>query len=282
MKTFLLTLVLVFHLCAGTYDYSYDVRDTNKTKVELDFFMYGKFEEIIRFDMLRFEYLNQMEQASKKELRLIVKTINKYLDNGKKIRIKLIGHTNEPTDDKNENIVDSDTYANHFLNLFRNKLDTKDSEARAYDYVKYVKNRLVNSGIDSNLIMESRRGDDMAFTDETYESANLSNRVMVTIYVDASSSINQDDNDSDGVKNRLDKCLDTKENIKVDKYGCPLDTDKDGVYDYKDKCSSSPKGIKVDEYGCAPDTDGDGVYDYEDRCFYTPKNVDVDLKGCEL
>jgi OmpA-OmpF porin, OOP family len=50
-----------------------------------------------------------------------------------------------------------------------------------------------------------------------------------------------------------DKCpTSTPIGVKVDKYGCPLDTDKDGVPDYLDKCPGTPAGVKVDQDGCPP------------------------------
>ena len=89
----------------------------------------------------------------------------------------------------------------------------------------------------------------------------------------------------------LEKCLESKHyalrdetpaGIKVDQWGCPLDTDGDGVPDHLDKCPGTPKGVKVDERGCPLDTDGDGVPDYRDRCPGTPEGVAVDCYGCPL
>ena len=31
--------------------------------------------------------------------------------------------------------------------------------------------------------------------------------------------------------------------LKVDEFGCPLDSDSDGVPDYLDKCNNTPKNI---------------------------------------
>jgi hypothetical protein len=50
-----------------------------------------------------------------------------------------------------------------------------------------------------------------------------------------------------------DKCPETPTGVKVDKYGCPVDTDEDGVPDYLDKCSGTSKGVKVDRDGCPLD-----------------------------
>lgn len=73
------------------------------------------------------------------------------------------------------------------------------------------------------------------------------------------------DSDNDGVPDNYDnrhdftipqyydKCpTSTPIGVKVDKYGCPLDSDGDGVPDYLDKCPGTPAGVKVDKDGCPP------------------------------
>jgi len=74
------------------------------------------------------------------------------------------------------------------------------------------------------------------------------------------------DADGDGVADKDDKCPDTPKGVKVDAFGCPLDTDKDGVIDSLDKSPNTPDGIDVDKDGRPIDTDGDGVADYLDKC----------------
>jgi outer membrane protein OmpA-like peptidoglycan-associated protein len=74
------------------------------------------------------------------------------------------------------------------------------------------------------------------------------------------------DADGDGVADKDDKCPDTPKGVKVDAFGCPLDTDKDGVHDGIDKCPGTPAGVVVDKDGCPIDTDGDGTPDYLDDC----------------
>ena len=102
------------------------------------------------------------------------------------------------------------------------------------------------------------------------------------------------DSDKDGVPDNYDnrhnfatpqyydKCpTTTPAGVKVDKYGCPLDTDGDGVPDYLDKCPDTPAGVKVNKDGCPLDTDGDGVTDeHPDKCPDTPAGVKVDADGC--
>ena len=90
------------------------------------------------------------------------------------------------------------------------------------------------------------------------------------------------DTDGDGIADYLDKCPNTPKDVKIDKYGCPLDSDKDGVPDYSDLCSDTPPGISVDAYGCPFDLDADGVPDYKDKCPNTPAGITIDSKGCPL
>ncbi len=42
----------------------------------------------------------------------------------------------------------------------------------------------------------------------------------------------------------------TPSGIKVDEFGCPIDSDKDGVPDYLDECPGTPQGAPVDKKGC--------------------------------
>ncbi len=102
------------------------------------------------------------------------------------------------------------------------------------------------------------------------------------------------DSDKDGVPDNYDnrhnfatpqyydKCpTTTPAGVKVDKYGCPLDSDGDGVPDYLDKCPEAKPGVKVDKDGCPLDSDGDGVADdHPDKCPGTPAGVKVDADGC--
>lgn len=73
----------------------------------------------------------------------------------------------------------------------------------------------------------------------------------------------EDDGDGDGISDRLDKCPETAQGVKVDNKGCPLDGDGDGVMDYLDKC---PGLIGLASTNGCPDTDKDGVADDEDQC----------------
>jgi hypothetical protein len=67
-------------------------------------------------------------------------------------------------------------------------------------------------------------------------------------------SIENADDDEDGVKNIEDLCANTPAGAPVDASGCPLDSDKDGVPDYRD-AETSPDSAMVDANGVAIDPD---------------------------
>ncbi len=92
------------------------------------------------------------------------------------------------------------------------------------------------------------------------------------------------DDDLDGVPNRLDRCPRTPRNVAVNSRGCPPDSDRDGVIDALDACRGTPWGVGVDKRGCplTRDADGDGVEDNADRCPETAKGVATDQTGCPL
>ncbi len=263
MKPILLSLVCSFSLYAGTYDDSYSpLMDQNASAMmKTDFFMNGDFKQIKRFDMLWFDG-DSLSSEYKNHLKEIINNIKETSSKGEKVLITVIGHTNEPTDDMNEVSVQSRAYASKIERWFRYSLNSKDSMEKSKKYALKIQDALVDGGIDKNVtVVEYRAGKDMFFTDATTQGRDLSNRVMVTMYV-----LNSQEKDSDG----------------------------DGVLDSKDKCPNTPKGVAVDDQGCpiivAPvvsnvaliDSDGDGVADSLDKCPDTPKGVAVDINGCPL
>lgn len=277
---YLLALLLAFPLFAGTYDYDYEIKSKEtSSKTTLDAFMYGEFKEIVRFDMLSFED-KQLNEDNKTHYDTIVKTIKDYKEKGEDIHVKIIGHTNEPTDNHNEIVSDSKTYADSVIKWFSYSLDSNKSKTISRDYAKNIQDKFVKDGINEEItVLEYRAGNDKAFSDGTCKGRELSNRVMVTIYVSFPNDI---DSDKDGVFDSKDKCPGTPRGSAVDSFGCPIDSDKDGVIDYKDACPKTPLGVKVDKKGCPLDSDGDGVVDYKDLCPNTPKGVTIDPNGCAL
>ncbi len=279
-KMIILPLILSTTLFSGTYDESYSLLSSKKPQEKnLNTYMDGNFEEIIRFDDILFSE-NGVDETSNKIVDEAIERIKKYTRDTKTIKITLIGHTDRPTDDKNEQTIDSVTYANNIQNMFRYSLNENNSTKISKDYANVLKNKLVDSNISKDILfVEYRGGKDLAYSGDESEDRDLSNRVMVTLYVTEPVDI---DSDRDGVFDNFDRCPNTPRLSKVDKYGCPIDSDKDGVLDYKDRCAKTPKGVKVDRNGCPVDSDGDGIVDYKDKCQDTEEGFNVDPNGCPL
>lgn len=280
-KLLILALLCAQLLNAGTYEDNYSVKqDTNKTQIANDnSFMSGEFEEIVRFDMIHMDGDAPCEK-SQKVLSDAIAQIKSYLESGKNIKVTIIGHTQEVTDDINEVTIDSDTYANRMQNWFRSSLTSKQSNEKSLQYALQIEQIMQDNNITSEVLeLESRSGDDLGFSGGTDAGRALSERVMVTMYVMGPVDI---DSDRDGVFDRLDKCPATPRGSKVDRDGCPVDSDGDRVLDFKDRCPETPQGVAVDAQGCPLDSDRDGIVDYKDKCPDTPYGIIVDPKGCPL
>lgn len=69
----------------------------------------------------------------------------------------------------------------------------------------------------------------------------------------------------------------------VDFYSMMLaDSDGDGVNDFDDQCAQTPEGVKVDEFGCPIDSDTDVIADYRDKEENTPVGNIVTTEGVTL
>jgi outer membrane protein OmpA-like peptidoglycan-associated protein len=236
-----------------------------------DEFFKGSFEEIIRFDMLHFDSNGTLDEKSENNFKKIIDKVDALKKESYQMKITAIGH-----------MYKADEYYPPVMNLEMNdNKDDNSSKDRSQEYVDLIYKKLLDNGVQKDIIYKySKRGKFLAFSDETKQSADLSNRVMLTLYVLQKSDV---DSDNDGVLDKDDRCTGTRKGIAVDKNGCPLDSDKDGIVDYKDRCPNTPfEGIKVDKYGCAIDSDHDGVADYKDTCKDTPLHIKVDPRGCPL
>lgn len=235
-----------------------------------DSFFQNDFQQIIRFEMLHFNKEGILDEKSAKTLDAAIKRIQK-IEKSSSINVTLVEHIYKAADYYPKHIKNSLTYVNKL----------KGSDDTNATYAKKIEKRLMDSGIErAKLYLYNKRGEILAFTDEMPESAALSNRVMLSIYVLKPEDI---DSDKDGVFDRFDRCVGTPRGSKVDKNGCPVDSDHDGVLDYKDKCPNTPpKGVTVDAHGCPLDSDKDGVVDYKDKCENTPRGINVDPHGCPL
>jgi adhesin transport system outer membrane protein len=206
-----------------------------------------KYKKIVRFDAVEFKN-SKLDKDGKKRVQNIASIIKKHIDSGDKLFVTVIGHTDEPTDDANEQSIKPDIYATKLEDAFRYKLSTGDSFKLSAEYAKSVKNLLVKDGVNKGLISTSHEGGfDKGYTDATKEGRELSNRVMVTMYI---KKPKPKDSDKDGVFDKSDKCKNTPIGVKVDKVGCAIDSDRDGVADYRDKCKNTPAGFKVSSDGC--------------------------------
>ena len=280
MKKFILApLLLTASLSAievNTYKDNYRVTDVNESiKANDNIFMQGDFEQIIRYGMINMDDEDNLQSIVDKA----VKRAEEIIDEGKKIKVSIIGHT-QTVISRDEKLIDSDVYANAIQNWFRSDFDENSSREISQNYAKVVEQKMLDANLPEDIFYtENRGGLDQGFSEGTAEGEDLSNRVMVTLYV---YKLNDIDSDRDGVFDRLDKCPNSPRGTAVDKDGCPIDSDGDGVLDYKDQCPKTPKGVAVDKKGCPLDSDKDGVYDYKDKCPKTPLGLKVDLNGCPL
>jgi len=253
VKLLLVTLLLGASLHSGTYDDSYTVfnqTDVNKT-MNTSKFMDGNFEEIVRFDAITPIATDELSEESKKRLFEVSQKVKLYLEDGKRIELTVIGHSSEVAEGGGDS---------------------------SYQYAMDVFNALADRNVSKEIMsLESRQAQDMGYSDATTTGKELSNRVMVSIYVHQE---NDKDSDKDGVYDQYDRCPNTPLGVTVDKHGCPIDSDKDGVADYIDKCPDTPLGYRVDSDGCPIDSDGDGVSNYIDLCPDTSKKLRVDPNGC--
>lgn len=190
--------------------------DSDTTK---NYFFDNNFDEIIRFEPILFN-TKELDDKSKKSLDKISQKIDFYKDAKRNFHISIIGHTKSTTDDKNEKKIDSDTYANKIQNIFRDTFDQNASIHLSKSYAQKVKQYLIGKNIDDKIIsLEYRGGLDSAYSNETAQSRSLSNRVMVTLYIDENLDL-----DDDGVPNSKDYCPNTKKGVIVAKNGCKFKT----------------------------------------------------------
>ncbi|MFK5936894.1 MAG: OmpA family protein [Sulfurimonas sp.] len=240
-KMLLASLLLGVALNAGTYDDTYTVLQSSSKMLKKndDRFMQGEFQEIVRFDMINFNDIN-VTKDSKKVLENVVQKIKTYIDDKQSIKVTIIGHTNAQTDDANELSIDSKVYANQIQNHYAYSLDKNTSDSRSKNYALNIKQAMLDNNISEDiLVVENRRGDDLGFSDSTTEGRDLSNRVMVTMYVLKPIK-----------KKELVVKAEAPVEVKVEENVAPLDSDSDGVIDEIDECPNTPLGIVVDSKGC--------------------------------
>lgn len=280
LKHFILFIFTTFALQAQIYN-TKESSILQKSEAAVNPFFYSDFKEILRFEPLMFSNDDNMTSESKKYLNdKILETIKELNSSEEEYLITVVGHYERPTDDYYEKLADSQAYGREIYRLFEEETSSQTSFDKSEKYALIVKDKLVDEKVDENLITtEFRAGGDNAYTNENQDTKELSNRVLVSIYVKPTKAR---DSDRDGVVDIKDKCPNTPKGVKVDALGCPLDSDKDGVADYIDQCPDTLENVAVDAKGCPLDDDKDGVFNFQDKCPDTKPNLDVDTHGCPL
>lgn len=218
MRLTLLFLLLQTLLSAEIYSEYKLLQERNASEIK-NYFFDGEFEEIIRFDDIVFKN-GVFTSGATESLRVVSEKINLYKSQKKEFYVSIMGHTQATRDDENEKRIDSSTYANQIQNIFRDSFDRNESQRLSREYAQEVKEYLLDKNISEKTIyVEFRDGLDRAYSDESSGGGNLSNRVMVTLYVEKNLDI-----DSDGVLNSRDLCPNTKKGHKVDRDGCKFKT----------------------------------------------------------
>ncbi len=252
MKTYLLNLVMLSSLFAGTYDNLYSLDYSLKVTNQ---FMDEKFIEIKRFDAI-------YEDTSIEDLDKIFKVIKEYIAEGKSLELSLIAYSSDEL-----NIDEAMDFSKLLaLNLLK---------------------KLEKNGISKKIITLEYRGlKNLGFTTATNYGVSLSNRVMLSMYVIAREGKKKEkekkveDHDGDGIPDSRDKCLGTLTDVRVDVDGCPLE--KDEVLEYLDDSVETPSGVSINQESPPLDSDKDGILDYQDDCSDTMEGISVNLKGCPI
>lgn len=233
MKKILLSTVLSLSVAfAGLYDYDYNVNSKSNSKSsELDnLLMYGDFNKIIRYDALQFsDSSHEITNKSKNELDKIVKMIKEY-GNQNKIYITIIGYTKH-VEINNEKVVRESSFS--YKDIFPDIITKEESYDRSLSYAQAVEEYMIDNKVSENLlnilVVETRRGDEKAFTEGIDLGEELNHRVMVSLY--------------DPMNKKIMQKVDDK------------DSDKDGVLDSNDLCPKTPYGFEVNDQGCADKID---------------------------
>jgi len=203
-------LLLLPSLSATIYDQSTYAKN---------YFYDTEFEEIVRFDPLEFQS-DELSTQSEEYLKGIVQKIKTYTDADKSILITIVGHTKLATDDANEQKLESRTYARKIQNYFSDSFDTNESFNQSKSYASKIQEYLEQEGVDKNITtLELRSDKDELFSAETEDGNELSNRVMVSVYVEKDLDV-----DRDGVLKADDNCPNSKLGAKVDENGCSYRT----------------------------------------------------------
>ena len=178
MKIYILTIALMSCIYAGTYDDNYSVFQVNGIEKNDDVLMEGDFKEIIRFDEIN--YIDgELSEKSNKTIENISKLVNEYKNIDENIIVSIIGHTDSTTDNINEKRLNDKA-----VTKFGYSLDTINSARLSSYYANSVALILNKKGLEiKDMSVEYRNGKDNLYTQGTVPSREMSNIVMVSIYV---------------------------------------------------------------------------------------------------
>ncbi|NQY22340.1 MAG: hypothetical protein HRT40_13760, partial [Campylobacteraceae bacterium] len=176
MKFYIYILALISFVNAETYNNTY-----SSVNEEKNILMTSDFKEIIRFEEIVFE--------DDKILAKSEHTINKILLEFKKIKdenfiVSIIGHTRESKDIQRKNKLDSTVYIKSLYVNYDDVLSEKSSYDISKDYAIQVSNKLHQNGIDKiHHVLKNKLGKDNLYVNISNKEKDLSNRVMVSIYI---------------------------------------------------------------------------------------------------
>jgi len=179
----------------GLYDYEFNVAANKNIKsTSLDnHLMYDNFALIKRFDFINMDDFD----SKNNNLSEISKVINEYKDEN--IKVTIIGHTKAMN-------------------------DKEASYEKASNYANIIKDRLVENGVNKEILFtQSRLDNDRLFLETNRSDKTLNNVVAIALYVPKNIKKSEKallDDDNDGVINELDKCPNTPKGYTVDENGC--------------------------------------------------------------
>ena len=241
MLNYFISLLLATSLFAETNNNLYESKDLS---------IEGKFTEIREFSPLYFAN-DGLKKESKDYFEALIATVNSYKDNNQTIKIGVVGHSNARTNIYDRVIADEKAY----------KKTLKNSVVFAQKIVQ----RLIDNGIKLNTIdIDYKNSKNMGLLNSTKKQVNLSNHVIVTMYVVAPED-----------KAKIEAEIKAPEIAVVKVQKQALVKPEIQVVEVQKKAPVKPK-IQVVK---VQDRDSDGVLDTIDSEIQTPIGYTVDEQG---
>lgn len=191
----IITLLLIFLFSLSLKASIYKEYSLYEAKEEKNQFMSGSFDEIIRFNKILLTS-HSFDDTTSKSLDSILKKIQDNTSQSNKVLISIIGHASQ--------------------NLQSDKEALEESKKNALVIKKYFIDKGIN---EDTLFLEYRGAKDSLYSTATQASRDMSQRVMISLYINLPRDL-----DKDGVDRDHDKCPDTLPGMQVDIHGCKLKT----------------------------------------------------------